>query len=286
MQTSALAHVAVLVVTAVWGSSFFIIKGAVTAMDPFDFLAVRFAIAAGLGSLIFWPRLRGLPRQQWGTGLLLGMIYGAAQVAQTVGLRHTSASISGFITGTYVILTPLLVWVVFRTRMGLVGWGAVLLATAGLGMLGLTGTAQGNLGEALTLLGALLYAVHIVVLSRLVTTIDAVALAAVQLVGIEIICLGSALPGGIVVPHAAGAWGPILYTAVVSGIATMLLQTWAQRHIPPTRAAILMTFEPVFAALFAVLLGGEHLTARIVIGGVLITVASIIGVRAGESEST
>ncbi|MDF1486800.1 DMT family transporter [Tessaracoccus caeni] len=287
MSKSTLATFGILLVTAIWGSTFFIIKDAVTLIDPIDFLAVRFTIGALLPAIVFHRSLLRLTLKQWGMGLGLGGLYGLAQIAQTVGLRHTDASISGFITGTYVILTPVFLWIFFKSRLNLTTWLAVGLAAVGLGVLSITGLGSGGgLGELLTLIGAALYAVHIIVLDRWSRAMDAMSLTVVQLIGVAIVVVVLGAPGGYHVPTEPSVWGAIAYTAIVAGIVTMLLQTWAQRHISPTRVALLMTFEPVFASAFAVGFGGEDLTVRLLLGGGLILGATLLGIRSGTPEPT
>ncbi|HJE52439.1 MAG TPA: DMT family transporter [Tessaracoccus flavescens] len=279
MRRSTTATLAIVLITAIWGSTFFIIKDAVALVDPVDFLAVRFAIGALLPAILFWRPISRLTPRQWLIALALGGVYGLAQIAQTIGLQTTAASVSGFITGTYVVITPLIMWAVFRSRLASAMWLAVALAVAGLGILSLNGVMGGGVGELLTLVGAALYAVHIVLLDRWSRAMDASALATVQLVGVAIVCGLAGAPGGYQIPADSTVWGAILYTAIAAGIVTMLLQTWAQRHITPTRVVLLMTLEPVFASVFAILFGGEFLTARLLIGGSLILLATVLGSR-------
>ena len=285
MRKPTVATLALLVVTAIWGSTFFIIKDAVSKIDPIDFLAVRFAVGAAIPAFVFWRRLSRLTATQWQIGLALGCLYGLAQIVQTVGLQTTAASVSGFITGTYVVLTPIIMWIAFKARLNVRTWVAVALALAGLAVLSLTGLGNGGVGEALTLVGAALYAVHIVLLDRWSRSMDAMSLAIVQLIGVALTTGFLGLPGGYHVPADPGVWGAIVYTAIMAGIVTMLLQTWAQRHITPTRVARLMTFEPVFASAFAVGLGGEAVTIRLVAGGALILLATLIGIRGGQADA-
>lgn len=284
MRKPTVATLALLVVTAIWGSTFFIIKDAVSKIDPIDFLAVRFAVGAAIPAFVFWRRLSRLTATQWQIGLALGCLYGLAQIVQTVGLQTTAASVSGFITGTYVVLTPIIMWIAFKARLNVRTWVAVALALAGLAVLSLTGLGNGGVGEALTLVGAALYAVHIVLLDRWSRSMDAMSLAIVQLIGVALTTGFLGLPGGYHVPADPGVWGAIVYTAIMAGIFTMLLQTWAQRHITPTRVALLMTFEPVFASAFAVGFGGEAVTIRLVAGGALILLATLVGIRGGQAE--
>lgn len=284
MRKSTVATFALILVTAIWGSTFFIIKDAVGRVDPVDFLAVRFAIGALIPAVVFWRRLRAMAATQWGIGLGLGAVYGLAQVAQTIGLQTTDASVSGFITGTYVVITPLIMWAFFRARLNVRSWLAVALAVAGLALLSLSGVQGLGTGEALTLASAALYALHIVLLDRWSRAADAMSLTVAQLIGVALVTGLLSIPDGVSVPADPVVWGAIAYTAIAAGIVTMLLQTWAQQHITPTRVVLLMTFEPVFASVFAILFGGESVTLRLLGGGSLILLATLIGVKGGQAD--
>ena len=201
------------------------------------------------------------------------MVYGVAQLLQTIGLAHTDASVSGFITGTYVVLTPVFSALLLRERIPPSTWAAVALATVGLGVLSLQGGLSLGLGETLTLACAAVYALHIIGLGRWSTPSHATGLAAVQMMAIAVVCVGSALPGGIVLPSGTGQWTAVLYMATAAGVLALWVQTWAQARMSATRAAIVMTLEPVFAAFFAVAAGQESATWRMVVGGVLVLTA-------------
>jgi drug/metabolite transporter (DMT)-like permease len=273
--TTALATIALLAVTAAWGSTFVLIKDALDRIPVADFLAVRFAIAAlALWAVSPGAVLRLSPRARR-HGVLLGLVYGAAQLLQTAGLGHTAASVSGFITGMYVVFTPLLAAVIFRQRVGRTAWIAVAVATIGLAALSLQGFAVG-LGETLTLASAALYALHIVGLGAWTTARDAYGLAVLQMVVIATVCGLGAVPGGVVLPPTPGDWVAMVYMALVAGALALVAQTWAQAHLTATRAAVVMTMEPVFAAAFAVLIGGEVLTARMLVGGALVLTAMYV----------
>ena len=269
------ATLGLVAVTTVWGSTFFLIKDLVGRMPVADFLSVRFLIAAAAMLLVFHRSLRALSRREWLQGIALGVVYGIAQLLQTSGLEHTSASISGFATGMYVVFTPLLGTVLLRQRLPPATWIAVLLAVGGLALLALRGLSLG-FGVWITLASALLYAVHIVGLGAWSRPGHAFALSTVQMLVIAAVCLLATLPHGPVLPPDAKAWGAVVYMALAAGAGAMLVQTWAQAHISATRAAIVMTTEPVFAAGFAVALGGELLTWRMVAGGVLVLAAMYV----------
>ena len=267
-----MATLLLIALTAIWGSTFFLIRDVVRQVSPADFLAVRFTIAAVATLAVFWRPMLALDRREVRVGAGLGVVYGAAQILQTVGLAHTSAARSGFITGTYVVLTPILTAVLLRERVPRSTWAAVLLATAGLATLSLNGFGFG-FGETVTLLAAVFYALHIVGLGRYSSPAGAAGLCAVQMVAIAVVSLVAAAPGGIDLPPGAGAWWSVLYMALIAGAVAIWAQTWSQSHLPATRAAIVMTLEPVFAAGFAVALGGESMTLRMFLGGAMVLAA-------------
>jgi len=259
-------------VTAIWGSTFFLIRDVVQQISPADFLAIRFTIAAVAMTAVFWRPMLALDRRELTVGVGLGLLYAAAQLLQTVGLAHTEASRSGFITGTYVVLTPVLGAVLLRERIPRSTWVAVLMAAAGLATLSLRGIGLG-FGETVTLLAAVIYALHIIGLGRYSSPATAAGLSTLQMVVIAAVSLVAAAPGGVELPAGGHAWASVLYMALVAGAVALWAQTWAQSHLAATRAAIVMTLEPVFAAAFAVALGGESLTSRIVLGGAMVLAA-------------
>jgi drug/metabolite transporter (DMT)-like permease len=265
----ALPTLALLGVTATWGSTFFMIKDLLHEVSVVDFLSIRFAIAAAVLLVAAPGRVRRLSRDDLRHGVVLGLVYGVAQVLQTTGLEHTPASVSGFVTGMYVVATPILGAILFRQAVGRMVWTAVLIATAGLGFLSLQGFSVSS-GVIIILCSAMLYALHIVGLGQWSTTSNAVGLAVLQMVVIAVVCTAVSAPNGIGAPDTRSGWLALIYMALVAAALAMLLQTWAQAHLAPTKAAIIMTMEPVFAAFFAVLFGGESLTIRMVIGGGLV----------------
>lgn len=269
---STLALAGLLAVTAAWGSTFFMLKGVLERIPAADFLAVRFGVATLVLAAVAPAAVRRLSPGARRRGVALGLVFGAGQLLQTVGLETTSASVSGFVTGMYVVFTPLLGALLLGARLPATAWSAVALATAGLGVLSLQGMAVGT-GEALTLLGALCYAGHIVGLGRWSSAGDTVGLAVVQLGTTAVVCTLGALPGGVVLPSTTGDWAVLLHMALVAGALAMIVQTWAQVRLAPTRAAVVMTMEPVWAAGFAVAFGGEHLGPRVAVGGVLVLAA-------------
>jgi len=266
---------ALLAVTAVWGSTFVVVKDAVDRMPVTDFLTWRFAIAA-LAMLVVRPRsVAALGPRGRRAGALLGLALGAGYLAQTLGLQTTGAAVSGFITGMFVVLTPLGAALLLRQPPGRTAWTAVALATVGLGLLSLRGASIGG-GELLTLGCAAAFALHIVGLGRWASSYDVYGLAVVQLLVVAGMCALVAVPGGIAVPPTPGVWGALALTALIGTAVAFVVQTWAQASMSPTRAAVVMTMEPVFAGVFAVVAGGEHLGLRTVAGAVLVLAAMVL----------
>jgi drug/metabolite transporter (DMT)-like permease len=274
-RTTLLATLALLAITAVWGSTFFLIKDLLERVPTLDFLAVRFSIAA-VALLLMAPRaLARLTKESRRHAAVLGLLYGLGQILQTAGLAHTPASVSGFITGLYVVATPVFAALLLRTRINAVTWGAVLLALGGLALLTLNGLSIGY-GEALTFVAAMLYALHIVGLGAWSDPAQAMGMAIVQIIVIAVLCLLTTAPDGLVLPDRLSDWLAVIYTAVFAGALAIVGQTWAQAHLPPTRTAIVMSMEPVFAAFFAVVFGGESLTARMFVGGAMVLAAMLV----------
>ncbi len=262
-------------VTAIWGSTFVVVKDAVERMPVTDFLTWRFGLAT-LSMLVLRPRsvaaLGGAGRR---VGVLLGLALGSGYLLQTLGLQHTSAAVSGFITGMFVVLTPLGAALLLRQAPGRLAWTAVGIATVGLGLLSLQGFAVGG-GELLTLGCAAAFALHIVGLGRWSASYDAFGLAVVQLLTTAVLCGLVAAPGGLVVPPDRSVWAALALTSLAATALAFVVQTWAQAHLAPTRAAVIMTLEPVFGGLFAVLLAGEVLGPRALLGAGLVLVAMVL----------
>ena len=261
-------------VTAVWGSTFVVVKDAIDRMPVLDFLAWRFALGAAV-MLVVRPRAVGrLSREGRRHGAVLGVALGAGYLFQTFGLETADAAVSGFITGMFVVFTPLAAAVLLRRGVGGAAWVAVVLATLGLALLSLEGLRVGG-GEALTLLCAVAFALHIVGLGEWSRRHDSYGLAVVQLIVVAVGCALGAVAGGLVVPPDARVWGALAVTAVLATAVAFVVQTWVQAHLAPTRAAVIMTMEPVFAGLFAAL-AGETFGPRKLTGAVLILAAMLV----------
>jgi drug/metabolite transporter (DMT)-like permease len=252
---------ALIVVTAVWGVTFVQVKDAVAIYPLFAFLAVRFAIASATLAFPAAKRMRGLGRSGVAGGAFLGLLLAAGYALQTAGLERTTVSSTGFITGMYVVLTPLIALVLYRSRIGLAAWVGVLIATAGLAML--SGIHAGSVtGDLLVLAGAGVYSFQIVLMERYAPRFDALAFTFVEMAAAFLGLLVVALAlGDLGVPHGWTVWGALLVTGVFASALGYLVQTWAQRRTSATRTALAFTMEPVWTAFFGYTLAGDRLGA-------------------------
>jgi len=280
-----LALAALVGITAVWGYTFLIVQSAVKVMPVMDFMAWRFTLAA-LIMLILRPKcLSGITRLELLRGTGLGAVLGLGYIAQTYGLLYASAAISGFITGMFVVLTPVMAWIILRHKTDRNTWLLVALATVGVALLSLSGWSIG-IGELLTLGCAILFAIHIVGLGEWSPLYDPYTFALLQIATVGLISIVAAVPGGITLPPNSEVWTTIGITAIFATALAFIVQTWAQSLVSPTRAAIVMTMEPVFAGLFAVVIGGEQLTFRTLLGGACIVAAMlIINLKSSQSAA-
>jgi drug/metabolite transporter (DMT)-like permease len=252
-------------------------------MPVMDFLAWRFLVASVVMLAVRPTCLRNVTRLELLRGVGLGTILGLGYIAQTYGLRYTSAAISGFITGMFVVLTPVMSWILLRRKTNRNTWMVIALATVGLALLSLNGWSVG-IGELLTLGCAVFFAIHIVGLGEWSSQYEPYAFSLLQIGTVAVIALIAATPRGIAIPPDPRVWGVIGITGVLATAVAFFVQTWAQSLVSATRAAVVMTMEPVFAGLFAVVIGGNRLTLRTLAGAVCILAAMfIINLKSGRS---
>ena len=250
---------ALIAVTAVWGVTFVQVKDAVDVYPLFAFLAVRHAIATGALAVAGGRRLLTLGRSGFAAGAVLGGLLGLGIGLQTAGLERTTVSSTGFITGLYVVLTPLFGLLIFRTTVGLEVWAGVVLSVVGLALL--SGVDVGSpVGDLLVLASAAAQALQIVMVERFATRYDAIALTLVQMgacfVGFLVIALAL---GQLEVPHGRTVWGALIVTGVFASALAYLIQVWAQRRISAARIAIVFSLETVFAGIFGYWLADDRL---------------------------
>jgi drug/metabolite transporter (DMT)-like permease len=253
------ALVALIAVTMVWGVTFVQVKDAVDIYPLFAFLAVRYAIATGVLGIAGAPRLRSLGRSGFGAGAFLGALLGIGIALQTAGLQRTTVSSTGFITGLYVVLTPLFGLLLFRTRVGREVWAGVALSLVGLGML--SGVHVGSTaGDALVLASTTAQALQIVMLERYANRYDPIALTLVEMatccVGFLVIAVAL---GDLSLPRGWTVWGALLVTGIFASALAYLIQVWAQQRMSAARIALVFALETVWAGFFGYVLDGDRL---------------------------
>ncbi len=272
--------VALVAVTAIWGTTFVVVAFTIEQLPVYTFLAWRFGIAALLLFAVRPHSVRSLSRVEVRRGLAIGVTLGIGYVLQTLGLQYTSATVSGFITGMFLVFTPLVAWLTTRERIAPAAWIAVLVATIGLALISLQGAANNTLGVLLTLGGALAFAFQIVGLSQWSTTANAYGLAVLQLGMVAVMCAVIApFEEGPKVPPNLQVWAAVLFLALAATALAFVVQSWAQAQISPTKAAVVLTMEPVFAGVTG-FLAGDDLTWRLVLGGMMV-VSSMYLVEVG-----
>jgi drug/metabolite transporter (DMT)-like permease len=271
----------VLMVTAIWGGSFVVMKDTLVRMDVNSFLGWRFMIATLLLVAMRPRTMKHFTKKFLIKGVVVGSLLGSGYIFQTFGLTQTTVAKTGFITGLYAVFTPLLAAGLFKKQVSRVQWAATALAFAGLAMLSFKGLSLG-IGESLVLVSALLFAGHIIALGEWSSGMDTYALTVVQMASVSAISFIASLTTKTEAPHDAGVWKAILFTAVFASAFAFLIQTWTQSFMAPTAIGILLTMEYIFAAIFGVIFGHEHLGLRTLIGGSLVIVALVVIIRSEE----
>jgi drug/metabolite transporter (DMT)-like permease len=278
------ADLALLVVTLIWGSTFTIVKMSLAQVSPLLFIALRFWVATAVILLLLPGAVRNISVQTLRRGLLLSVLLGGGFIFQTVGLRGTTPSRSAFITSLAVVLVPVLGLLVFRHRPKLQTLAGVALATAGIGLLTLTTIElKFRYGDLLTLLCAMVFALHMLFLGRYLPTSDYRQLIVLQLAGGALICT-AAIPM-LETPFLVWDVSFTFYLFITGVLATAFAyysQTRAQQYTTPNRTALIFSLEPFSAALFAYLLLGDVLTPKEWLGGGLV-MAGIITAEFGHT---
>ena len=251
--------IALVLVTAVWGYTFVPVQQALETVPLFAFLAARFFVSSAVLLPFAWTPLRKTPRAGVFAGLGVGLLLALAYGLQTAGLELTTVASTGFITGLYVVFTPLITLAAFGTRMPKAGWVGVALAVGGL--LLLFGIPHGSVaGNLLVLANAAAQALQIAAMERFAPRYDPRVLTFLQmLVTFAAFLAIAAATGEIELPDTAQAWYAIVVTGVFAGALGYLVAAWVQARTTAARAALVFTLEAPFAALFGVVLLSEHL---------------------------
>mgnify|MGYP005755341125 CR=1 FL=1 len=278
-HTQALAACGLLLTALIWGFAFVVVKNSLDLIPPIYMLAFRFTIASAALALILFRRLRRITRRDLQSGAILGVFLFAAYALQTIGCQYTTAGKNAFLTTIYVILVPFLHWLINRRRPDRYVIGGALLAMVGIGLLSLQGEGGIALGDLLTLLCGIFFAVHIVYIDRYTLAQDPAILTVLQLATAAVLSflLAPLIDG----PFPAQALHPeavtgMLYLGLLSTMLGFLLQNVGQKYTTPSTASLLLSFESVFGVLFSTLFLHEAMTARMLLGCLLMFIAVLL----------
>ena len=267
-----LAPWALLTVSAAWGLSFVVMKPAIERQSVNNFLFTRFVLAVLVMILIRPQVIKLFTKDLLLRGFGAGLFLGAGYILQTIGLANTGAAITGFVTGLYVVLTPLFAAAIFKERVSKTTWLYVFMATIGLALLSLKGWSVG-FGELMVFLSAIAFAAHITALSKWSAGRDVYAMTITQLMMCAMMTGVASAFEGYSAPPDFGVWSVVIFTAVFATAIAFIVQTWSQAHMSATKVAVILTMEVVFAAIFAIIFAGERLTLQAALGGILVVTA-------------
>jgi drug/metabolite transporter (DMT)-like permease len=272
MITRNLLYLAMLATAAVWGGSFVLMKDAIVQQDVYSFLSTRFIVAALL-MIAYRPTVfRGLSSRFIKQGVLAGVLLSGGYIFQTLGLAKTTVSNTGFITGMYLVFTPLISLIILKRKVLLVQWFAVAIAMIGLILISYNGISIGT-GEILVLISAIAFGAHFVALGEWSNGKNTYALTLIQILTVSAIATVCAFINSFEVPPSASVWQAIAFTAVFATFLAFLVQTKAQSVMSATVASVLLAMETPFAVVLGVLILNDPLTLRIIVGGSLVMIA-------------
>ena len=274
-----LSELALIGIASVWGLTFVMVKDAIEELPTMAFLAYRVIPASLIVAVGVRRQLGRMSRDGWRAGAVMGLFLAGGYIFQTLGMEQTTASNAGFITGLFVVLTPVLGAVVLRQRLPATVWAAAALAALGLWLLSGAGTDFNTRGDGLVFLCSISLAAHILATAGAVKTHDVGALLAIQLgvVGLVTLAIG-AMAGDLEPPEGTTVWSALIVTSLIASALGFFVQTFAQQHAPPARTALILAAEPAFAGLFGWLLNDERLTAAGGLGAAMI-MAAILAVE-------
>jgi drug/metabolite transporter (DMT)-like permease len=263
-------------IASIWGLTFVMVKDAIEELPTMAFLAYRFIPASMIVAVVFRRQLASLSRDGWRAGAVMGLFLAGGYIFQTLGMENTTASNAGFITGLFVVLTPVLGAIVLRDRLPGTVWAAAAVAAVGLWLLSGAGTDFNTRGDGLVLICSFSLAAHILATAHAVKAHDVGALLAIQLGVVGTVCLViGAIAGDLEAPHGGTVWSALIVTSLIASALGFFVQTFAQQHAPPARTALILAAEPAFAGLFGWLLNDERLSATGWLGAALIMTAIV-----------
>ena len=272
--------------TVAWGTSFFILKETIETVNELFVLALRFLISGVLLGVIFYKKFKKLSKTSMTRGLILGIILSLAYVIQTYGLKLTTPSRNAFLTSSYCVMVPFIVWIMTRRAPKLYNVISAVLCLVGIGFVSFSSKLELGfeylIGDMLTLVCAVFYGLQLIFIDKYQQSgEDNVTLLVIELLTVGIVCGALSLivelpfrPQGFILKLEQIL--KIGYLTIVCTLFAQLFLIYGQKHTTVNQSSIILSLEAVFGALFSVVLGNEKLTAGLIIGFVIIFVAMII----------
>ena len=279
-----LLYFGMLATAAVWGGSFVLMKDAIQEQDVYSFLSSRFLVASAL-MIAYRPNVfKGLSPKFIRQGVLAGVLLGGGYIFQTLGLAKTTVSNTGFITGLYLVFTPLISLIILKRKVIKIQWLAVVVATLGLFLISYNGISIG-IGEILVLISALFYGAHFVALGEWSDGKNTYALTLIQIMTVSVIASICALINGYQLPPSSNVWQAVLFTAFFATFLAFIVQTKAQSVMSATAASVLLAMETPFALFFGLVFNSDPLTMRIIAGGTMVMFAMGVVIWSDNKKS-
>ena len=285
MKSKLTLYIAMISIAAVWGSSFVVMKDSLERQNVFSFLSSRFILAALLMFLYKPGVFRGLTKKFIYRGIIAGILLGSGYIFQTYGLTKTTVSNTGFITGLYLVFTPLISLIILKRHVLKIQWLAVIVATIGLFFISYNGVTIG-LGEILVLISAFIYGAHFVALGEWSDGKNTYALTFIQVATVAALTSIFAFKDGFQMAPDSTVWLAILYTAFFATFIGFLIQTKAQSVMSATVASVLLATETPFAVFFGLYFHSDPLTLRIITGGLLVMAAMALVIWSDNRKSS
>lgn len=281
------SYIGLFIVAMIWGLAFTVVKASLDVVPPVYMIAFRFSIAAIAMSIVFWKKFKTMTRRTILYGLIPGLFLYLAYVIQTIGCKYTTAGKNAFLTALYIIVVPFLHWGISKKRPGFKLFVAAVIAMAGIGFISLNGDWSINIGDVLTIICGVLFAMQIAALDTFVEAEDPVSITVIEMIECAVLGWVAApfLDGGF--PTQAmtvSVWGSMLFLGLISTLVCQLLQSVCQKYTKPENASLIMSLESLFGALGSVIFLHERMSAKMILGCALMMAAIVLANVGGEKK--
>ncbi|MHA1728918.1 MAG: DMT family transporter [Promethearchaeota archaeon] len=289
-----ISEILLVCVNVLWGTSFILTKITIETVPLMFYMGIRFFFGA-VAFLPFFKYFKFFDKKLLKISFIAGFLYFISNILQTIGLQYTSASKAAFITALGLIFVPIILALYYKKKIESNIWIALILASVGTYILSFAGIEVFTIGDPLILICAVIYAIYIIYLDLHVKEVNFLLFSMFQLIFMSGFSFLSSLifedfyyifGVGSSVIFTMQNWLVLIYMGVVVSCVTFIFQSYGQRHIAPSRAAIIFTLEPVFATIFALIIGGEQLVIQTVFGAILIFAGILLSIERKKKKKT